>query len=253
MRILITNDDGISSESIRALAKWASKHGDVTVCAPKFEQSGKSHGIEIFKPFEIVRADIGDDIEAYSVDSTPADCVRYGIVGLGREYDLVLSGINRGYNIGKDIIYSGTVGAIFEAAAFGHKAIAISTGTSGSDAAISSLDRIFEYFKDNSLMEHHGLYNVNIPCNITGDIRITRRGEACYSDGFMHVGDNMFKQYGEFNYYDTNDLTLDTDCIMHGHISITPLTFERTDTVMFEKLHRALNNCNDSITEIKNA
>lgn len=241
MRILITNDDGINSKSLYELAKWASKHGEVTVCAPKVEQSGKSHGIEIFKPFEIKKVDLDPMFEAYSVDSTPADCVRFGILGLDREYDIVLSGINKGYNIGKDMIYSGTVGAIFEAAALSHKAIALSTGVSGFDAAISNLDSVFAYLDKHNLMNLHNLYNVNIPCTVTGDIRITRRGEACYSDAFMKLDNDMYKQYGDFIFYDTNDLTLDTDCIMHGHISITPLTFERTDMVMFEKL-KELNN-----------
>lgn len=241
MKILITNDDGINSESLRELAIFASRFAEVTVCAPKLEQSGKSHGIEIFKAFEIVKVDFANGIEAYSVDSTPADCVRYGIVGLQRTYDLVLSGINRGYNIGKDIIYSGTVGAIFEAAGFGHKAIAISTGTDGFDTAIENLESIFNYINEHKLLDLHGLYNINIPCNLTGDIKITRRGEACYSDGFMNVEGNMYKQYGKFDYHDTNDLTLDTDCIMHGHISITPLTFERTDMLMFQKLSALMN------------
>ena len=241
MRILITNDDGINSGSLFKLAKWASKHGEVTVCAPKFEQSGKSHGIEIFKPFEIKKVELSTSFEAYSVDSTPADCVRFGILGLNREYDIVLSGINRGYNIGKDMIYSGTVGAIFEAAALGHKAIALSTGTDGFDAAIDNLDNVFAYFDKHNLMNLHNLYNVNIPCTVTGDIRITRRGEACYSDAFMKLDNDMYKQYGDFIFYDTNDLTLDTDCVIHGHISVTPLTFERTDMVMFDKL-KALNN-----------
>ena len=104
MRILITNDDGINSPAIKALAIWAKKHGEVTVVAPKIEQSGKSHGIEIIKPIEIEKVDLVDGVTAYSVDSTPADCVRYGIIGLKKEYDLVLSGINRGYNLGKDIL-----------------------------------------------------------------------------------------------------------------------------------------------------
>lgn len=241
MRILITNDDGINSGSLFELAKWASKYGEVTVCAPKFEQSGKSHGIEIFKPFEIKKVELDSSFEAYSVDSTPADCVRFGVLGLKREYDIVLSGINRGYNIGKDMIYSGTVGAIFEAAALGHKAIALSTGVAGFDAAIANLDNVFAYFDKHNLMNLHNLYNVNIPCEVTGDIRITRRGEACYSDAFMKLDNDMYKQYGNFIFYDTNDLTLDTDCVIHGHISVTPLTFERTDMVMFEKL-KTLNN-----------
>ena len=103
MRILITNDDGIFSHGIRLLAEWAVKLGEVTVVAPKNEQSGKSHAINFTEPIEINKVELMAGVEAYSCDSTPADCVRYGIVGLGRSYDLVLSGINRGYNLGDDI------------------------------------------------------------------------------------------------------------------------------------------------------
>ena len=127
MRILITNDDGVFAEGIRLLAEWAKKLGEVTVVAPKREQSGKSHAINFTEPMEIKRVDLMDGVEAYSCDSTPADCVRYGIAGLNRTYDLVLSGINRGVNLGVDMIYSGTVAAIFEAAYWNHNALAFST------------------------------------------------------------------------------------------------------------------------------
>ena len=75
MKILITNDDSISSEVLLPLAKWAKQFGEVTVVVPKFEQSGKSHCIEIHKPFEVKQVPFDDeDIKAYTVDSSPADC-----------------------------------------------------------------------------------------------------------------------------------------------------------------------------------
>ena len=89
MNILIVNDDGIYASQLPALVKWAQKYGDVTVVAPKVEQSGKSHAIEFVKPMEIKRVyPFGEAVEAYAMDSTPADCVRFGINGLGRSYDL---------------------------------------------------------------------------------------------------------------------------------------------------------------------
>ena len=115
MRILITNDDGIGSPVLPALAVWASHLGEVTVIAPKVEQSGMSHAIDFTRPIEIKRVDIGEGIRAFSMDSTPADCVRYAVMGMKEHFDLVISGINRGLNLGADIVYSGTIGAIFEA------------------------------------------------------------------------------------------------------------------------------------------
>ena len=98
MRILITNDDGIASVALSALAAWASRLGEVTVIAPRVEQSGKSHAIDFHRPLEIKQVPLLDGIEAWSVDSTPADCVRFGVLGLKKRYDLVLSGVNHGYN-----------------------------------------------------------------------------------------------------------------------------------------------------------
>ena len=116
MRILITNDDGIQASGLIPLVKWAMKLGQVTVIAPKVEQSGKSHGIEIHKSFALEKVELVDGVEAYALDSTPADCVRYAILGRKEQFDLVISGINRGLNVGADIMYYRTVGAICEAA-----------------------------------------------------------------------------------------------------------------------------------------
>jgi 5'-nucleotidase len=140
MKILITNDDGVFAPGIVPLVEWARKLGEVTVVAPKVEQSGKSHAINFTSPIEIKKVDLFEGVEAYAMDSTPADCVRFGITGLKREYDLVLSGINRGVNLGADIIYSGTVAAIFEAAYWKTRAIAFSTYPDNRDFAASKLD-----------------------------------------------------------------------------------------------------------------
>ena len=116
MRILIVNDDGIRASQMLPRARWAKKLGTVTVVAPKVEQSGKSQGIELHEPFEVKAVELEEGIEAYAVDSTPADCIRYAVLGLGRTFDLVISGINRGFNMGTDIMYSGTAGAVMGSA-----------------------------------------------------------------------------------------------------------------------------------------
>ena len=236
MNIIITNDDGIQGEGLHILANWAKRLGNVTVVAPKFEQSGKSHGIELHNPFEIKRVPFENGITAYSVDSTPADCVRYALLGAELPCDLLLSGINRGPNLGQDIIYSGTVGAAFEAAALGKKAISVSTDFTGFTAAKEHLDMICDYFIEHDLLSFGGLYNVNIPDRVTDDIRITRQGGPYYTDGFRHEGNDMYQAVGRCIYEDRNDMTLDTDAFRHGHISISPLTIDRTDKALFAKL-----------------
>ena len=141
MKILITNDDGIQSQGLRIVANWAKKLGDVTVCAPKFEQSGKSHSIDIHNPFEVQKVDYADDVRAYSVDSSPADCVRFATLGLHESYDLVISGINNGLNLGEDIMYSATAGAISEACTRAIKDLAFATHTASVDSAEQRLAR----------------------------------------------------------------------------------------------------------------
>lgn len=237
MKILITNDDGIFAPGIYALAKWAQTLGEVTVIAPKHEQSAKSHGINIISEFEVKEVDFMPGVRAYSVDSTPADCIRYGLVGLGEQFDLILSGINRGVNIGRDIVYSGTVAAIFEANCFGAKAaIAVSTEFTSLDSAVTHLDEIRAYFEEHKLLECHDLYNVNIPAEVTKNIRITRQGGAYYSDEFVTTGENMVRQQGMMVFRDTKNFDLDTDAVMNGYISITPLTVQRVDRDVYAKL-----------------
>lgn len=236
MRILITNDDGINAKCLLPLAQWAQRYGEVTVFAPKVEQSGKSHGIEIHKPFEVKQVDFAPGITAYAVDSTPADCVRIAILGMKMEFDLVISGINRGLNIGQDTIYSGTVGAIFEANALGVPAIAFSTTPTYYDRALCHLDEIYDYICRHALLEKCSLYNINIPDDPVG-YRITRQGGMYYSDDFGRLEQDMFQPHGIDVFRPCGNCELDTDAVLVGHyISISPLTLDRTDRAVYEAL-----------------
>lgn len=236
MIFLIVNDDGINAEGIKLLAKWAMQYGEVTVVAPKHEQSGKSHAIDFINPIEIKRVDFIDGVEAWSMESTPADCVRFGIFGLHRQYDLVLSGINRGVNMSGDIIYSGTMGAIFEAGNQHHKGIAFSTTPENLEGASKYLDEAFNFIVNNNLFDYSDLYNVNIPEDVKG-IKITKQGDGFFSDAFHQVDEVTFTQYGEM-IADTcpEDKTRDSVAFGEGFISVTPMTKERTDLPAFEKL-----------------
>ena len=235
MRILITNDDGMQASQLIPLIKWCQKLGDVTTFVPKFEQSGKSHGFEIHKPFEAKQVELEPGITVWTVDSTPADCVRLAVLGLGLQFDLVISGINRGLNIGSDMMYSGTVGAAFEAVSLGTKAVAISTGSKFYDRALEPLDPVLEFFKTHKLMDKCDLYNVNVIPEAKG-IRFTKQGGHFYSDDFVDQGDGTVLPTGKSVYQDQNDLRLDTDCVMHGYISISPLTINRVDMKVLQAL-----------------
>lgn len=237
MKILITNDDGVDSLGIRLLAEWAKKLGEVTVVAPKREQSAKSHAIEIVKAYEIKKVPFLGGIEAYSVDSTPADCVRFGVVGLHRKYDLVLSGINRGVNVGDDIVYSGTIGAVFEACKLGVKAIAFSSFPTEQEEAAAYLDQAYAYLVENALFEENPMYNINIPANAKG-VRMTYQGTTYYSDEFEKVEgeENMYRQVGELiPDLHPEDMDRDTVALHSGYITVTPLMESRTNMSVFEK------------------
>ncbi len=237
MKILITNDDGIENIGIRLLAEWAKKLGEVTVVAPKVEQSAKSHAIDFTRPIEIKKVPLLEGVTAYSMDSTPADCVRFAVLGLKEKYDLVLSGINKGVNLGADIVYSGTVGAVFEAARLGIKAIAFSSFPSGQAAAVEYLDRAYSYIVESGMLKENGIFNVNIPEEVKG-IRMTYQGSPYFSDAFVLAeGETeIYVQEGApVPDVCPDDIYRDTVALLQGYITVTPLLATRTNMQVFEK------------------
>ena len=236
MRILITNDDGIKSPVLPLLAKWAKKHGEVTLVAPKVEQSGKSHSIDFRNEIEVMKVDLMEGVDAYYVDSTPADCVRFAVNYLERKYDLCISGVNRGYNLGADMCYSGTIGGIMEAIRYDIKGIAVSTDV---DILLDSekyFNDIYNFFVENELFLYSDLYNVNIPHPEIKGFKITEQGGIYYSDNFVHQHDNMYLQVGEPVVIKENGLGVDINATTEGYISVTPLARYKTNFVALEKL-----------------
>ncbi len=241
MRVLIVNDDGIASPALHGLAQWAKRRfGHVTVVAPKQEQSGKSQSIDFLHEIEIKRQDI-DGIEAWAVDSTPADCVRFGMLELSKKqkFDLMLSGINRGFNLGHDIAYSGTVGAIMESSRFGVPAVAFSADIKAGalDSALSELDEVWDYVETKRLMQAGSLYNINIPMEPKG-VCVTEIGASFYDDSFEKREGDMYFQVGEPNpsAIKAADIHYDTGAVWSGYISITPITRNRTDYTVLKQL-----------------
>ena len=237
MRILITNDDGLNASQLVPLIKWWQRHGEVTVFVPKVEQSGKSHSFQIREPFEVKQVELEPGLTVWSVDSTPADCVRIAVLGMEMQFDLVVSGVNRGLNMGADIMYSGTVAAASEAVNLGMNALALSTNPENYDHATDALDTVWAYIQENDLFRHNRLYNVNMPASPKG-IRITRQGGPYYSDDFPYIGNDLYKPMGKPIWEDSGDETLDTDATMAGYITITPMTIDRTNWDIFRKLNQ---------------
>ena len=237
MKILITNDDGINSPVLPLLAKWAQKLGDVTIAAPKIEQSGKSQAIDFTHPIEVTKVEIALDMFGYAVASTPADCVRFGVHGLKQSYDLIISGINRGYNLGDDIVYSGTCGAIFEGSRMGINGLEISSDIDNLIESAESLDFIWDFIQKNKLFDYNLLYNVNIPPKPKNDIRITKQGGIYYCDTFVHDNENLYIQTGYIWQDSGNDPTSDIIAVRQSAISVTPLITTRTEMNVYKKLN----------------
>lgn len=235
MRILIVNDDGISSPVLPLVAKWAQKLGQVTVVAPKTEQSGRSQAIDFKNAVEIKKVELLEGVDAYAVDSTPADCVRFAVMGLKTKYDLILSGINIGYNLGDDIAYSGTIGAILEGARMGMNGIAISADVDYFLSSVKYLDMIYDWFEENRLLDKNLLYNVNIGHKVS-DIKITRQGGIYYTDDFEYLGDDKYIQVGEPLKREFVDLNVDIDAVENNIISVTPLTASKTNFEVYNEL-----------------
>lgn len=239
MKILITNDDGILAEGLRLLAEWSRGLGEVTVVAPKYEQSGRSQGIVIDRAYEVVKSDRFSDlgIKAYSVDASPADCVRYTVDRIGDDFDLVFSGINNGFNLGHDIAYSGTCGAAFEANYAGMKAVSFSTKKGNVKNAAGKLDAVWESIGRLFDGCDWQMLNVNITENYK-DVIITEQGKTFFRDHFLPAGENMYKAqvYLTRNVDGPLDLRYDTDAVLAGYCSVSPLSVYRTDCGLLKKL-----------------
>ncbi len=241
MKLLITNDDGILAPVLPHLIRFAKTFAsEVVVVAPKVEQSGKSHAIDFTRPIEIKEVPIAEGARCFSMDSTPADCVRFAVLGMKEKFDLVLSGINRGFNLGGDLVYSGTAGAVFEAARLGIPGIALSTAPDDFLPAIASLPDLYRFFKDNALLSHHGWYNVNLPKEPKG-FRITRQGGIYYTDEFRRIDAVTYEQVGTPAPLNDTDPETDVLTLFGGYISITPLNPTRTDMHAFQELKNDLN------------
>lgn len=235
-RILVVNDDGYDALGIKLLATHLTKYGDVVVYAPSEGQSAQSQAITCFTT--IKREEVFDlGYKCYKVYGKPADCVRLA-TGL-EDFDLVVSGINNGFNIGIDTLYSGTIGAALDANLHGISSIALSAPRGKVALFENVLDQVLEKCFEIGKALDGKMYclNVNFPKeanNIKG-YKITRIGYFVddlemieYSDGFKPAKYNLD--------YNQNDLNIDYAAHMAGYISISPLTWDKTHNEHLELL-----------------
>lgn len=239
MKVLITNDDGVNSYGLTVLAKFAKRFGEVICVAPMKEQSGKSQCIIIKEPFSIMQYDdILPGVKTYGIDSTPADCVRVANYYLKKDFDIVLSGINNGYNLGEDILYSGTIGAASEAVLCGKKAIAFSVSRDCFQNIDEQMDEIIKYIENNKLLDIHNLWNINI-CEKPEGIRYTNQGYTNFDAYYQEVNGGMLLSKGQPDFAREKDRSgSDVNAIYNNYISITPLNVDRTNYVILNKVNK---------------
>ncbi len=232
-RILVTNDDGVQSEGIHALAQALAPLGEVVIVAPTQEASAIGHALTLRRPLRLEKS----AANVFAVDGTPTDCVNVAIAHvLGGKPDLIVSGINKGWNLGDDVTYSGTVSGALEGALLGIPSIAISTenyrrknefefGPSAA-AARTIASAVIEQG-----MPRFTLLNINVPFGANKgfrttvqarrnhvtivDKRIDPRGSAYY---WIEEGENTWEPHDRSDYQAVRD----------GYISITPLQPDMT-------------------------
>ena len=229
MRILISNDDGIYSPGILALAEVASKFGDVRVVAPDVEQSSMSHAITASRPLSYRRTPL-KEFEAYRVNGTPADCVALGAYHWDK-VDVVLSGINLGTNLGNSIWHSGTLAAAKQAALLGLRGVAFSTPVTADEPDFTRLSPFVARVLEILLKEPElKLVNVNIPEQPRG-LRWTRQSCRQYDGRVVPANDPLGRQLFWFTVKPIQETEEGTDrrAIEEGFVSITPLRLDLTN------------------------
>jgi 5'-nucleotidase len=241
MHILVTNDDGIRAPGLLALAESLKNLGKVSVMAPDRNWSASGHGRTLEHPLRAKESLMGEGIQAWAIDGSPADCVALGLNGfLNEKVDLVVSGINSSSNLGQDVFYSGTVSAAMEAAIWGVPGIAVSlctpdnlNGPADYGIAAEAALQVARTAASNQLKPGLVL-NVNIPYLPEGHlsgIQVTRQGLRVYHDHVESRSDPRGKPYywviGE-SPTSIPEPGTDVGAVAEGYVSVTPLHLDMT-------------------------
>ncbi len=253
MRVLLTNDDGISAPGLQAARRAIREiEGvEVDVIAPDSNRSATARSITTRSPLTVEEVEFGDGDKGYATDGTPVDCVRFAELGLvGHRPDLIVSGINHGANLGDDITYSGTVAAAFEGIVLGIPAVAVSQQSSGGGmgyvsgqfefgvAAAFTAELVGQLMVES--MPEATLINVNCPAGEPKGVEVTKLGKRIYNDELKLVreddeGRRHYEIYGWQPGYEEVEGT-DLTAVASGRIAVTPIHFDLTDHGGLERL-----------------
>lgn len=235
MKILLTNDDGVYAEGLCALYNALSGEHEVYIVAPEAERSAVGHAITIHYPLRVKEIRRGKHFWGYAVSGTPADCVKLALYEIVCPVDLVVSGINRGANVGINVLYSGTVSAATEARILGYPAIAVSID------AYEDIDYCFAGYFVHQFIRHYGkvikdynlCLNINFPHLNPHDIKgvkLVRQSTARLKEIFEKRVDLHGKVYYWQGAEEHTETEVDTDVVAlkEGYITITPIQFDLT-------------------------
>lgn len=237
MKILVTNDDGINAIGLKLLVEKLQKYAnEIYVVAPSSEKSATSHSLTIKDGLSYQEMpDIVNGVKTYALNGTPADCVNFAIQAMKLDFDYVFSGINNGYNIGNDIIYSGTFAAAQEAVMRGKKGVAISFQRN-STLGIKFFDKIMNYIISKGLFDEKAVININI-CENAKDIKITKQGTSTYITKYIEDENNIYYAHFDNSFPRKEEINVDIEAINEGYISVSLLVINYTDEKLFKKYH----------------
>jgi len=248
MKILLTNDDGIYAEGLCALYEALFSEHEVYIVAPEAERSAVGHAITIHQPLRVTKVKRGRYFWGYAVSGTPADCVKLAIYELIGPVDLVISGINRGANVGINIVYSGTVSAATEANILGYSALAVSIdGYEDIDYCFAA-NFVAEFVQDLIALKlkHPFCLNLNFPSvnpsRIKG-LKVVKQSTARLKEFFERRIDLHGKVYywqGAEKHTETDPET-DVIALKEGYITLTPLMYDLTNYKELEPLKKLIN------------
>ena len=256
MKILISNDDGIASNGIRALAEALSENHEVYIVAPDRERSAAGHSLTLHTPLRVEKLEepAYHSTATWVTTGTPGDCIKIAINAVlapEQQPDLIISGINHGPNLGADILYSGTVSCAMEGAMLGIPSIAVSHASLQSEYEdFKFAARFIAKFVDTKLKDFDfppkTILNINIPSideeDIAG-IAITELGKKMFTDNYEKRIDPRGKTYywmaGEL-IQEPDDANTDLAAVINNKISITPVTYEMTHYALMDDLENIL-------------
>jgi 5'-nucleotidase len=244
--ILISNDDGIESDGIKALWREIRKFAEVIVVAPHTQQSAVGHSITVSNPIRVRKNLIDKNFYGYAVEGSPADSVKLAVRNIlkGKKIDLLISGINHGANTAINIIYSGTVSAATEGTILNIPSIAVSLASftyNDFSAAASFASKLAKIVLKNGLPKGT-LLNVNVPAVERNKIKgalITKQGKSLWDDHYESRLDPNKREYfwltGKMKILD-DDLEFDQTAIGENYISVTPVHYDLTDYSLLDEL-----------------